>query len=45
MDNAVNPRTHLKGYLGEWTNEDFYEFFEVTEEEKLQIEETISKFN
>lgn len=45
MGNAVNPRTHLKEYLGEWTNEDFYEFFEVTEEEKLQIEETISKFN
>ena len=45
MENAINPRTHLKGYLGEWTNEDFYQFFEVTEEEKALIEETISKFN
>ena len=45
MGNAINPRTHLKGYLGEWTNEDFYQFFEVTEEEKSLIEETISKFN
>ena len=45
MGNAINPRTRLKGYLGEWINEDFYEFFGVTEEEKLQIEEIISKFN
>ena len=45
MGDAINPRTHLKGYLGEWTNGDFYQFFEVTEEEKSLIEETISKFN
>lgn len=45
MGDAINPRTHLKGYLGEWTNEDFYQFFEVTEEEKSLIEKTISKFN
>lgn len=37
MGNAVNPRTGLLGYKGEWTDEDFYQFFHVTEEEKKLI--------
>ena len=41
---TINPRTGLKGYEGEWTNEDFYQFFGITEEEQKYIEETMSQF-
>ena len=44
MGDYINPRTGLKGYEGEWTNEDFYQFFEITEEEQKYIEETMSQF-
>lgn len=33
VGNCVNPRTGLKGYLSEWTDEDFYTYFKLTEEE------------
>lgn len=38
MGDAVNPRTGLKGYLGEWTNEDFYCYFELTDNEIKTVE-------
>ena len=44
MIEETNPRTSLKGYEGEWTNEDFYQFFGITEEEQKYIEETMSQF-
>ena len=44
MIEETNPRTGLKGYEGEWTNEDFYQFFGITEEEQKYIEETMSQF-
>ena len=44
MGDNINPRTGLKGYEGEWTNEDFYQFFGITEEEQKYIEETMSQF-
>ena len=44
MIEETNPRTGLKGYEGEWTNEDFYKFFGITEEEQKYIEETMSQF-
>lgn len=43
MGDSINPRTGLKGYLSEWTDEDFYEFFGMTEDEKKTIEETVKK--
>lgn len=31
MGDAVNPRTGLKGYNGEWTDNDFCKFFDITD--------------
>ena len=44
MGNAVNPRTGLKGYKSEWTDEDFNDFFELTEEETKQYKDYIKDF-
>lgn len=38
MGDCINPRTGLKGYEGEWTDEDFYEYFNITEKEREEIE-------
>lgn len=42
--NAINPRTGLKGYQGEWTDDDLYKFFNITPEERKVIEETMEKY-
>lgn len=44
MGEAINPRTRLKGYESEWTNEDFYTFFNITPDEQHIIEETMKKY-
>ena len=44
MGDAINPRTGKKGYESEWTNEDFYKFFNITEDEQKIIEETMEKY-
>lgn len=44
MGNAIHPRTGTKGYIDEWTNEDFYKFFEVNEKWQKIIEEFIREF-
>lgn len=44
MGDAVNPRTGLKGYESEWTDEDFYKFFNITDDEKKIIEDTMAKY-
>lgn len=44
MGDAVNPRTGKKGYESEWTDEDFYKFFGITDDEKKIIEETMAKY-
>ena len=44
MGDVVNPRTGLKGYQGEWTDDDFYKFFNITPEEQKVIEETMKKY-
>lgn len=41
MGDAINPRTGLKGYKSEWTDEDFYAYFNITKDEQKVIEETI----
>ena len=44
MGDVVNPRTGLKGYQSEWTDDDFYKFFNITPEEQKIIEETMAKY-
>lgn len=44
MGDAVNPHTGKKGYEGEWTDEDFYAFFNITPEERKIIEDTMEKY-
>lgn len=44
MIDVINPRTGLKGYESEWTNEDFYQYFNITPEEQKIIEETMEKY-
>ena len=44
LGDAVNPRTGLKGYESEWTNDDLYKFFNITSEEQKVIEETMKKY-
>ena len=44
LGDAINPRTGLKGYQGEWTNDDLYKFFNITSEEQKVIEDTMKKY-
>ena len=44
MGDAINPHTGLKGYESEWTDEDFYKFFNITDDEKKIIEDTMAKY-
>ena len=44
MGDCINPRTGLKGYESEWTDEDFYKYFGITEEEQQLIKETMEKY-
>lgn len=44
LGDAVNPRTKLKGYTGEWTNDDLYKFFNITPAEQKVIEDTMEKY-
>jgi hypothetical protein len=44
LGDAINPRTGLKGYEGEWTDEDLYKFFNITPDERKIIEETMAKY-
>ena len=44
LGDTINPRTKLKGYKGEWTDADLYQFFNITPEEQKTIEETMEKY-
>ena len=44
LGDAINPRTGLKGYTGEWTDEDLVLYFNITPEEQKIIEETMAKY-
>ena len=44
LGDDINPRTGLKGYKGEWTDEDFYKYFNIIPEEQKVIEETMKKY-
>ena len=43
LGDAINPRTGLKGYQGEWTDEDLALYFNITPEEQKVIEETMKR--
>ena len=45
LGDSINPRTGLKGYQGEWTDADLYQFFNITPEEQKTIEDTMAKYN
>lgn len=44
LGDAVNPRTGLKGYEGEWTDDDLYKLFNLTKDEIKTIEDTMKKY-
>ena len=44
MGDSINPRTGKKGYEGEWTDSDFYTFFNITPDEQKIIESTMEKY-
>ena len=44
LGDAINPRTRLKGYESEWTDDDLYKFFNITLDEQKIIEETMEKY-
>ena len=44
MGDCINPRTGLKRYESEWTDEDFYDYFNITEEEQKEIAETMKPY-
>ena len=44
MGDAINPRTGLKGYESEWTDEDFFSFFNIAPEEQEIINKTMEKY-
>ena len=44
LGDAINPRTGLKGYRGEWTDDDLVLYFGITPEEQEEIERTMAKY-
>ena len=44
MGDSINPRTGLKGYTGEWTDNDLALYFNITPEEQKFIEDTMAKY-
>ena len=45
LGDAINPRTGLKGYTGEWKDEDLYSYFKLTDDEIKIIEDMMAKYN
>ena len=44
LGDAINPRTGLKGYKGEWTDDDFVRYFNITPDEYNIIKKTMEKY-
>lgn len=44
MGDCINPRTGLKGYEGEWTDDDFCKYFGITNDEWNEIVETMKPY-
>lgn len=44
LGNEKNPRTGLKGYLSDWTDDDFRTYFNITDDEWQVIETTMENY-
>ena len=44
MGNCINPRTGLKGYESDWTDDDFRSYFGITDSEWEEIVETMKPY-
>lgn len=44
MGEAINPRTGVVGYKGEWTDEDLFTYFGIPKEEQCKIMEKLTKW-
>ena len=44
LGDTINPRTGLKGYQGEWTDDDLVLYFNITPEEQNIIKQTMEKY-
>ena len=44
LGDAVNPRTGLLGYKGEWTDADLKAYFQLTDDEWKTVEATMEKY-
>jgi hypothetical protein len=44
MGDCTNPRTGKKGYEGEWTDDDFRKYFDITDSEWEEIECTMKPY-
>ena len=44
LGDIINPRTGLKGYEGEWTDDDLVLYFNITPEEYNIIKQTMEKY-
>ena len=44
LGDVINPRTSLKGYTSEWTDDDLALYFNITPEEQEEIEKTMEKY-
>ena len=44
MGDCINPRTGKKGYESDWTDEDFREYFDITDSEWEEIECTMKPY-
>lgn len=45
LGNAVNPRTKIVGYKGEWTDDDLWCYFGFTQEEREKARNTLKNFD
>lgn len=43
LGNAVNPRTGIVGYKGEWTDDDLFDYFNISLEEREMARENLRK--
>ena len=44
MEKVTNERTGLVGYESDWTDEDFYSYYGITEAERKRMEETLKPY-
>lgn len=45
LGDLVNPRTGLTGYESNWTDDDLFEYFGLTDEERKAVHSTVQPYN